>query len=64
MPARVEQLERAGVHGERPGDVGHVGALFEQPDLGAAEREFSGQHQPGRPGADHYHIGGVHEAGC
>ncbi len=31
-PARVEQLERARMHGKRPGDVGHVGALLEQPD--------------------------------
>ena len=59
--ARVEQLQGAGVHRECPGDVGHVGALFEQPDVDAAEREFARQHQPGRPGADHDDLGCGHE---
>jgi hypothetical protein len=63
-PPRVEQFERARVYGERPGDVRYVGALFEQPNTRAAERQFAGQHQPGRPCADHYHVGGVHDAGC
>ncbi len=61
--ARVEQLEGARMHGKRPGDVGLVGALFEQPDLDAAEREFTRQHQAGRPSADHHNIGSVHDAG-
>ena len=55
-PARVEQFQRAGVHRERPGDVGLSTALLEHPDSGAAERQLRGQHQPGRPGADHHHI--------
>ncbi len=63
MPTRVEQLERARMHGERPGDVGHVGAFLEQPHVGAAEREFTGQHQAGRPGPDHDDIASLHDAG-
>ncbi len=63
-PPRVEQLERARVYGERPGDVRYIGALLEQLDPRAAERQFAGQHQSGGACADHYHIACVHDAGC
>src|SRR6185437_2929605 len=52
QPAGVEQFQGAGVHGERPGDAGRIGAAFEQFDANPAHRQFAGQHQTGRPGAD------------
>ena len=60
---RVEQLEGARVHGESPGDVGHVGALVEQLDPRASQRELARQHQAGRPCAHYHNIGSLHEAG-
>jgi hypothetical protein len=63
LPARIEQFQSAGVHGESPGDVGCRRAFLEHPYSHTAECEFAGQHQPGWPSADHYHIRCVHEAG-
>src|SRR6185503_17785055 len=48
---------------ECSGDVGCVGSLFEQPGVGAAERQLAREHQAGRSGADHHHVGSVHQSG-
>jgi hypothetical protein len=58
--AGVEQFESTGVYGERPGDVGLVRAPFQHPGTGTGQREFGGEHQTGRPGADHDHVDGCH----
>lgn len=49
---RVEQFEGPGVHPERPGDVGPVGAAFEQAAAGAAERDLARERQSGGARAD------------
>jgi hypothetical protein len=51
------------MHGKRPGDVRHVGAFFEEPDLDAAEGQFARKHQAGRPCPYNYYVGSLHEAG-
>jgi hypothetical protein len=50
------------MHRERPGDIGRIGALLEQLDCCAAERKLAPEHQSGRSGADHHHVGSAHEA--
>ncbi len=53
----VEEFEGAGVHGERPGEVGLGTALLQHGDAQAGRGEVSGQQQAGRPGADHDDVG-------
>jgi hypothetical protein len=55
--AHLQVLERAGVHGERPGEVGAFGALLQDPDLQPRFREVSREQQPGRAGAYHHDVG-------
>ncbi len=55
--AGVEEFEGAGVHGERPGEVGLGGALLQHRDAQAGGGEVAGQQQAGRPGADHDDVG-------
>ena len=59
--SRVKQLQSPGVYRECPGDVGRIDALFEQPRLGATERQLARKHQPRRSGADHDNVGGGHD---
>ena len=47
--SRIKQLQSPGMYRECPGDVGRVGSLFEQPRLGAAERQLAREHQPVGP---------------
>jgi hypothetical protein len=48
--AGVKQLQRPGVHGEGPRDVGFVGAPLQHPAGGPAEPKLTGQSEPGRAG--------------
>ena len=66
QPSGVEELERPGVHGERAGDVRLLGAPLQHPAADTAQRQFTGEHETGRAGADHDDVGGTHSRllGC
>jgi hypothetical protein len=55
--AGVQLLQRAGVHGERPGQVGHLGVALEHHAPHPGPSQVTGQQQPGRARAHDHHVG-------
>ena len=58
--ARVQQLQRAGVHGERAGEVRLLGPPLEHRTAHAGQCELARQRQAGRPGTHDRDIDVVH----
>jgi hypothetical protein len=56
----VEQLEGAGVHGERARDVRLLGAPLHDSAANTPEGEFTREHEAGRTGTDNDDIGVLH----
>ena len=54
--AGVQLLQRAGVHGERPGQVGPLGVALEYHAAHPGPGQVTGQQQAGRARADDHHV--------